>query len=38
MKTRNPVAKFARVNRAATHVDRKRAASRGYSKHRGHRA
>jgi len=35
MKTiRNPVAKYARrVNRAAVHTDRKKAAKRGYRKH-----
>jgi hypothetical protein len=31
---RNPVAKHAAVNKAATHKDRKKAAKRGYRKHK----
>ena len=35
MKQRNPVAKHSRqFNKAATHIDRKAAAKRGYSKHK----
>ncbi len=35
---KNPVAKFSnRVNRPATHKDRKKAAKRGERKHRGNR-
>ena len=34
MKRRNPVAKHHGINRAATHVDRKKAAKRGHRKHR----
>lgn len=39
MKTRNPVARHCRTfNRATVQVDRRKAAKRGYQKHRGHPA
>ena len=39
MRLRNPVARHARAfNKSATMVDRKAAAKRGYTKHKGARA
>ncbi|MGY5853594.1 MAG: hypothetical protein RTU92_08530 [Candidatus Thorarchaeota archaeon] len=38
MQKQNPVAKFInKVNRPATHQDRKKAAKRGHRKHKGAR-
>jgi len=35
MKRNNPVAKHSKINRAATHTDKKKAAKGGYTKHKG---
>lgn len=36
-RARNFVAKHAKINRAATHVDRKKASKRGAIKHKGNK-
>lgn len=35
MKSKNPVAKHSKINRAVTHTDKKKAAKGGYTKHKG---